>query len=237
MHLAHCQWCCSAAVLQGQPLTCRVAPLPDGTVRAFFRPEKAGPYSLAVSLVATNGAQPSSPHLTATVTCVPGPMNIATSSIARKDTSIKAGATGQVVVSCCDVFGNPTSSVSVVPVTLVPSGKLRAWWSRAPRSSQLNIHFTSQAAGAVTLGIAAPEGGAALPGSPVQIDIAPDAPCAARCAVVPRSGKRSLTPETASLVAGAQNHLQIVCTDQALCTLRGDAAAACQDIRFQVCIA
>jgi hypothetical protein len=186
-------------------VACRVAPLPDGTVRACFRPEKAGPYSLLISLGASanNGSTTSTASLTATVTCIPGPMNIATSSMSRKETDILAGRTGHVAISCCDVFGNPTTSIPVVPVTLVPSGQLRAWWNRTPRSSQLFVHFSSQSAGQATLAITAPEGGSSLPGSPLQIKVQPDAPCAARCMVTPRSGKRSLTPETAALTAGA----------------------------------
>ena len=192
-------------------MPCRVAPLPDGTVRVFFRPEKAGPCSLSVTLEgangaangATNGEAAHAPHLNATVTCNPGPVNISTSGIVRKDTEILAGRTGSVVVSCCDVFGNPTALIPVVPVTLTTSGKLRAWWSRAPRSSQLVISFSSEAAGQCSLSIAAPEGGAALQGSPLAVTVKPDAPCAARCLAQPRSGTRALTSETASLVAGA----------------------------------
>ena len=201
----------------GVALTCRVAPLPDGTVRAFFRPEKAGPYSLSISLGANNGATNHSAGLTATVTCVPGPMNIATSSISRKETNIVAGRTGQVAISCCDVFGNATTIIPIVPVTLVPSGQLRAWWNRAPRSSQLFVNFSSQGAGQNTLAITAPEGGASLPGSPLDVGVKPDAPCAARCMVAPRAGKRALTPETASLTAGVStdsfgNVRLILCT-------------------------
>lgn len=190
--------------MQGGETGCRVSPLPDGTVRACFRPEKAGPYALSVSLGDKNGAATPASSLTATVTCVPGPMNIATSSITRKETEFLAGRNGQIVISCCDVFGNPTTSIPVVPVTLVPSGQLRAWWSRTQRSSQLCVHYSGQSAGQATLAITAPEGGAALPGTPLQIKVLPDAPCAARCMVAPRSGKRALTAETAALTAGAQ---------------------------------
>jgi hypothetical protein len=184
------------------PIPCRVAPLPDGTVRIFFRPEKAGPYSLSVSLEATNGSTQAAPNLTATLVCNPGAMNISTSTIMRKDTDVIAGRTGSVVISCCDVFGNPTCMIPVVPVTLTTSGKLRAWWSRSPKSSQLSISFNSEEAGACTLAITAPEGGAALSGSPLLINVRADAPCAARCLAVPRTGTRALTPETASIVAG-----------------------------------
>lgn len=192
--------------LQVGAVVCRVAPLPDGTVRVFYRPEQAGPYSLAVSLAGSGGAAAAA-NLNATISCMPGPMNIAASSISRKETEVLAGRTGQVVISCCDIFGNPTNIVPVVPVTLVASGKLRAWWNRSPKSSQLFVHFTSQGAGQATLAITAPEGGSALPGSPLQINVKPDAPCAARCMVAPRSGKRALTPETASLSAGAPRPL------------------------------
>jgi hypothetical protein len=222
-------WRC--ACLQAGSVSCRVAPLPDGTVRAFFRPEKAGPYSLAVSLAGAQGGPSAAPNLNAMVHCVPGPMNIATSIISRQETDILAGRTGQAIISCCDIFGNPTCIIPVVPVTLIPSGKLRAWWNRAPKSSQLFIHFSSQAAGQCTLAITAPEGGASLAGSPLQIIVKPDVPCAARCIVAPRTGKRSLTPETASLTAGALLCSWCVswcCRHRLFWFLRGYSEASCR---------
>ena len=101
-------------------MTCRIAPMQDGIVRTCFRPEKAGPYSLIVKLDPSHGASVSRPAtLTQTVTCVAGPMDIAKSKIDRSDTSVVSGRTGTLTISCCDIFGNPTCNVPIIPLTLV----------------------------------------------------------------------------------------------------------------------
>jgi hypothetical protein len=106
--------------MQAPPVTCRIAPLQDGIVRTCFRPEKAGPYSLIVKLDPSQGASVSRPAtLTQTVTCVAGPMDIAKSRIERSDATVVAGRTGTLSISCCDIFGNPTCNVPIIPLTLV----------------------------------------------------------------------------------------------------------------------
>ena len=133
----------------GVALTCRVAPLPDGTVRAFFRPEKAGPYSLSISLGAQQRRrQPRcGPDRHGDVRARAHEHRNPAASAARTPTSLPA-ARARSRSASCDVFGNATTIIPIVPVTLVPSGQLRAWWNRAPRSSQLFVNFSSQGAGA-----------------------------------------------------------------------------------------
>jgi hypothetical protein len=106
--------------LQAPPVSCRIAPMQDGIVRACFRPEKAGPYSLVVKLdpgVAMASGRPAT--LTQTVTCVAGPMDISKSRIERADAAVVAGRTATLTISCCDIFGNPTCNVPIIPLTLV----------------------------------------------------------------------------------------------------------------------
>lgn len=203
--------------MQAGTHSCRVAPMEGGLVRACFRPEKAGPYSLIVKLdPSTTKAKSAKPTtLNMTLNCIAGPMDISKCKIDRGDSSIVAGRTGSLTISCCDIFGNPTCNVPVVPLTLVPSGQLRVWWARPPKSSTLTLSFSSREAGKCTLGIAAPKGGASIAASPVAIEVLPDGPCAAQCTATPRCGRRIITPETATLTAGAplllHMHSRCVC--------------------------
>lgn len=196
--------CHAYAHLQATPQACRVAPMEGGLSRACFRPEKAGPYSLTVKLEpgSTKAKSTKPTTLNMTLTCIAGAMDISKCKIERKDTSIVAGRTGSLTISCCDIFGNPTCNVPVVPLTLVPSGALRVWWARPPKSSTLTLSYSSRESGPCTLGIAAPKGGASIQSSPVEIDVRPDGPCAAQCTATPRCGRRIITPETATLTAG-----------------------------------
>lgn len=114
--------------VQAPPVTCRIAPLQDGIVRTCFRPEKAGPYSLIVKLdPPSEGASTKRPAtLTQTVTCVAGPMDISKSKIERSDAAVVAGRTGNLTITCCDIFGNPTCNVPIIPLTLVRCFRLAA---------------------------------------------------------------------------------------------------------------
>lgn len=84
----------------------------------------------------------------------------------------------------------------------VASGKLKVWWNRPAKSSVLTLFYSNAQAGVATLDVTAPQGGASIVGSPVQITIKPDAPSAARCTAVARSNKRVMTAETGTLTAG-----------------------------------
>jgi hypothetical protein len=84
----------------------------------------------------------------------------------------------------------------------VPSGKLKVWWNRPAKSSTLTLFYQNAEAGVCTLDVTAPQGGASIEGSPVQITVKPDQPSAARCTAVARSNKRVMTAETGTLMAG-----------------------------------
>ena len=84
----------------------------------------------------------------------------------------------------------------------VASGKLKVWWNRPAKSSTLTLFYSNSESGPCTLDVTAPQGGASIEGSPVQINIKPDTPSAARCAAVARSNKRVMTAETGTLTAG-----------------------------------
>jgi hypothetical protein len=79
--------CARLQCVQGEPVACRVAPLPDGTVRAFFRAQKAGHYALAATLAAAKGGKGAS--LAVMVSVAPGPMDIASSRIERGDPQVR----------------------------------------------------------------------------------------------------------------------------------------------------
>lgn len=93
----------------------------------------------------------------------------------------------------------------------VPSGKLKVWWNRPAKSSTLTLYYSNSQAGTCSLDVTAPQGGAPIEGSPVQIAIKPDSASAARCTAVARSNKRVMTAETGTLTAGARARERIEC--------------------------